>query len=86
MNDSIFAVELPFVDSDEELEKIKNIDLIIRGFSLYKSSRPKSRLNLAIVGEGIERGNLQRLASNLGVENSVIFLGRLKPADLAQVA
>jgi len=25
MNDSIFAVELPFVDSDEELEKIKNI-------------------------------------------------------------
>ena len=68
------------------LEKIKNIDLIVRGFSLYKSSHPKSKLKLVIVGEGIEKDNLLRLASILGSENSVIFSGRLNPVDLAKVA
>lgn len=54
------------------LIKEKGVDNIIQGMPLLEDETS----NLSIVGDGVERVNLEKLAEKLGVQNRVDFLGR----------
>ena len=62
------------------LEKIKAFDRLIN-----ECSKLKFDFNLMIVGEGKERGNLEKLATDLNIKDKVKFLGfRLDIPQLMQ--
>ena len=55
------------------LVKLKGVDLLISAFADLVVENP--HLNLQIVGDGEERGNLEKQVKNLGLERKVQFLG-----------
>lgn len=57
------------------LKPYKNIDVAIEAFAEVQSKFPDSTLTIAGSGESLD--NLKKLAKKLGVENSVIFTGRV---------
>lgn len=73
---------VPFTDSAFDyilfvgrLSKVKNLELLIRSF--YKL-RANINLKLVIIGEGPEYDSLKSLCQELGLHESVIFLGALE--------
>jgi glycosyltransferase involved in cell wall biosynthesis len=54
----------------------KNIGRLLRVFASLDYSRP---LRLIIAGDGTERGALERLATELGIADRVIFAGLVAP-------
>lgn len=66
------------------LEKLKNIDLMIKSFALFHKRNNLFRFK--IIGEGTELMNLILLAKKLGVDSSVDFVGRLGTKDVAALA
>lgn len=67
--------------SVRNLEAIYGIDITIRAFALLLKRSCNARLSIA--GSGPELENLKGLAKALGVENEVVFLGRLQRNDVA---
>jgi len=59
------------------LERIKNVEFLIRSFSLLKCKVNSAKLLIA--GRGPEEPNLRELARDLGVEGDVLFLGEVNP-------
>lgn len=57
------------------LSKVKNIELLIRGFSQLPN---KGNLNLVILGDGPEYDSLNNLCENLNLDSSVIFGGSVE--------
>lgn len=57
------------------LSKVKNIELLIRGFSQLPN---KENLNLLILGDGPEYDSLNNLCENLNLGSYVIFGGSVK--------
>jgi len=55
------------------LIKDKNVDVLLRAFSDVISHLPGA--SMCIVGDGPERSNLVSLASELGLDDAVVFLG-----------
>ena len=55
------------------LAKIKGIDLLIKSFKYYSERYPNSKF--LIVGDGEERGSLEKLTSTLLLNDKIIFLG-----------
>jgi len=51
----------------------KGIDVLLKALSKYKDG--KSNFELNILGEGVEKSNLQKLSKNLGLDDNVNFLG-----------
>ena len=51
----------------------KNVRFLLKAFSIALNSN--NNLMLLIVGDGPEREKLQKLASGLGVENKILFVG-----------
>ncbi|MGN0521035.1 MAG: glycosyltransferase, partial [Eubacterium sp.] len=64
-----------------QLIKRKRIDGIINNFNAYLKAYDNN-CRLYILGDGDERDNLQDLVKNLGLDNSVIFKGRLAHEEL----
>jgi glycosyltransferase involved in cell wall biosynthesis len=60
------------------------IDILIRSFNLVCLKNPDLNLKLQIIGSGPEKMNLQSLASQLGIEDNVYFLGRIENKLLPQ--
>jgi glycosyltransferase involved in cell wall biosynthesis len=60
----------------------KRVDILLRAFEIVK--RTTSSVTLTIVGGGVEEANYKRLATELGLNDSVIFTGLLNayPYDL----
>jgi glycosyltransferase involved in cell wall biosynthesis len=56
------------------LRPVKGLDVFLMAAALVKKSLPEARF--LIIGEGPERKNLQKLSSALGLDKSVLFLGR----------
>lgn len=54
------------------LEKPKRVDTILRGFAAIQA---RGDLRLVIVGQGTLRGELEQLAAQLGISDSVEFAG-----------
>ncbi len=63
------------------LVPIKGFDVAIRGFALAR--RQGLQFRLRVVGDGPERANLERLAAQEGVADTVGFLGSRRGSDLA---
>lgn len=63
--------------------RMKNFDLTIEAFSQYQQVNSNSRLLIA--GGGDLEASLRELAINLGISNSVIFLGWLKRHELLEI-
>lgn len=61
---------------------IKGHDLLLRAFDAAQKEFP--RLLCEIIGDGPERGRLQRLARELGIAEKVRFLGRQSRAQVAE--
>ena len=53
----------------------KHVDTTLRAFRLFRETYPQALCR--IVGQGPERGRLEALCRELGVEDSVLFLGQL---------
>lgn len=53
----------------------KSIDQVIQAFAIINKKMPE--LNLMLIGDGPERKNLEKLAKNLKVSDSIIFTGSL---------
>jgi glycosyltransferase involved in cell wall biosynthesis len=66
------------------LEVLKNIDTVLRGFSLFAGRSPVS-CELHVVGEGPSRIGLESLARELCPEGAVHFHGYLSDQDLRKV-
>ncbi len=60
----------------------KNIDVVLRAFSLVAGLRPN--VKLTIVGDGPARKSLMELAKNLGLEESVSFPGTVERSGLQE--
>jgi len=61
---------------------IKGHELLIRALAALRERYPRARLE--IIGDGPERGRLQRLARALQVDGQVHFLGRQTRAQVAE--
>lgn len=57
------------------LVKDKRVDLLLRSFMHVLSMQPETRL--VIIGDGVERQNLEALARKLHVNHAVTFTGRV---------
>lgn len=57
----------------------KGIDGIIRAVAILKNRLPE--IKFFVAGDGPEEESLKRLAKEIGVENQVIFLGRVSRAE-----
>lgn len=67
------AFELVFIGSLAQMYKAP--DVLLRAVAICHQVGP--RLNLTLIGEGKHRVELQRLASELGIESTVVFAGQL---------
>ncbi|UZD23047.1 glycosyltransferase family 4 protein [Algoriphagus halophytocola] len=63
------------------LDYVKGVDILINAFSIVKKDE-KSSLKLLIYGEGRDEGRLRKLVTSLGLDESVVFCGKLLPADV----
>lgn len=64
------------------LIKNKGVDILLQSFASVVSLYPEQKLS--IVGDGIERSNLELLAKKLGLSNSVIFFGSKPHNEIVQ--
>ena len=58
------------------LSKEKGCDIAIKAWKLLKEKSDSDLIKLLIVGDGEEKENLEKLADNLGIQSSVLFLGK----------
>jgi glycosyltransferase involved in cell wall biosynthesis len=78
-NNSLTKASLGLTDNDfvignvGNLRKEKNQELLIKALATLQYS-PRG-IRIVLVGDGPRRPNIQKLASDLGVEDRVIFLG-----------
>ena len=66
-------------------EALYQIEKIILALSLVKKTKPESDVILHLMGKGTQEISLQRLVTQHGLENSVIFHGFLDDAGMAEV-
>ena len=59
------------------LSEEKNIDLLLKSYKKFLDSEPSVDTRLLIVGEGEELDNLIKLSSSLGIQDKVIFNGKV---------
>ncbi|MGE5324562.1 MAG: glycosyltransferase family 4 protein [Actinomycetota bacterium] len=62
------------------LSHVKGVDLLLKAWSKISPRFPQTRLQIA--GDGEDRELLQSMASELGIADTVRFLGRRNQADL----
>ena len=67
----------PYVLSVGRIESVKRVDLIVRAMAQVPSS-----LRLVVAGDGTQRTNVERIASDAGVADRVTFLGTVEDDQL----
>ncbi len=61
----------------------KSISNVVKAFSKVLKDVPRAMM--VVVGDGTDRQNLVDLAKELGISDSVLFLGKVMPPDLMEV-
>ena len=59
------------------LSKEKNIDLLIKSYKFFLDTNSKYQVRLIIAGEGEEDESLKKMVDELGLNNKVIFAGKI---------
>ena len=77
-DDSVFTI-----GCTKALEKIYNINALILSFSELKQKFPSRKIKLVIVGDGTERASLEKMVSDLYLNDDVVFEGKLSHAEVA---
>ncbi len=72
-------IHYPILIITGRLVKIKRVDLIIRAIPILKKSYPN--IKLVILGEGIERSNLEKLGHQLKLDENIIMPGWIPEND-----
>jgi glycosyltransferase involved in cell wall biosynthesis len=73
----------PFVLSVSSLDEWKGLDVLIRAVALLRDSG--TTIRVVIAGEGPLRGELERLASSLGLDEQVQMIGQQTRAAVARL-
>lgn len=76
-------VHEPYVLFAGRLHHVKGVDVLLNAWERVRRHAPDVRLLLA--GEGPERSSLESLTENLGIRDSVLFLGRKEQKELCQL-
>lgn len=66
----------------------KKISTVIRAFKMFLDKHKADELSktlLLLVGDGVDKDNLMKLVSELGLDESVRFLGRILPPELYDI-
>lgn len=71
-NDNTFTV-----GATSELHKIKGLDILLLAWKKFVA---KYEAKLILIGAGEEKKNLENMARNLGISNSVVFMGFVENA------
>jgi L-malate glycosyltransferase len=66
------------------LEPKYGVDCLLHAFKLLVDRKPEASLTLLLVGEGSQRKDLEALASELQIENKVVFTGRVPHREIAR--
>ena len=61
----------------------KQLSLVIKAFAKALKEVPNARF--VIVGDGVDKANLEKLVKKLRLGNSIIFLGRVLPPDVYDI-
>jgi glycosyltransferase involved in cell wall biosynthesis len=80
-----FPYDKPVVLTVANLVRHKGVHVLIEAVSLLHNRLPKVKARLAIVGEGPEKGHLKELTYDLGLEESVVFLGYKSRRELLEL-
>ncbi len=67
----------------KSLESHYGLEYLIKAFAELKIKHPETGIHLRLVGDGSLRDNLISLASELGIINSVEFVGRIPYSQIA---
>ena len=62
------------------LDKARHLSLLIEAFA--RVSKEKRKARLVMVGDGNDRGNLERLAAELGIRDEVVFTGQVPQSEV----
>ena len=73
----------PRILCSRNFDKIYNIPCIIRCYRLIKDKYPQATLGL--VGDGVERKNIEKLVSDLGLKREVRFYGKVAHHKLPEI-
>ena len=72
----------PVFLSNRNLESHYGVDRVLRAFAIIQAKVPEA--SLKVVGDGSQRGSLEALASDLGLQN-ITFTGQVDPNSIADV-
>jgi glycosyltransferase involved in cell wall biosynthesis len=73
----------PYILCVSNYKKHKAIDVLVQAFKLVCEAIPSAKL--VIAGGGPLRGQMEDLASSMGVQDKIQFLGLIKRAELAKL-
>ena len=59
------------------LSEEKNLDLLFKSYKKFLDNQPKVDTRLVIVGEGDQQAPLESLVSQLGIQDHVLFIGKV---------
>ncbi len=87
-NDTIYDTynlprDVPIVTYVGRCDAEKHLSVLVRAFA--RASALCEKAHLLIVGDGTDRGNLEHLVRELGLESSVTFAGRVSDEDLVEL-
>lgn len=63
----------------------KQVGLVIEAFKGARKLLPKTEMKMVIVGDGVDKSRLEKKVKELGISDSVKFLGRVLPPDLYEL-
>nr|WP_305908392.1 glycosyltransferase family 4 protein [Methylomarinum sp. Ch1-1]MDP4521220.1 glycosyltransferase family 4 protein [Methylomarinum sp. Ch1-1] len=75
--------ETPHLIVTRNLEAIYGIKTAIEAVAILKQSHP--RIKLSIAGSGPQKEELHQLILKLGLEDNVVFTGKLTPIEIAEL-
>lgn len=62
--------------------KEKSIDVLLRGYAIFKNEHPELKTKFVIVGGGPALNELKELSQTLKIDDSVVFVGPINPDEI----
>lgn len=79
---TIFPKSTITIGTVKALEKKYGVDILIKAFDIVKRRYPDKPLKLLIVGGGSQEENLKQMVKKLGLENDVVFTGKVPHSEV----
>ena len=76
-SEPIFEKDTFVIGCIKSLEKVYNIDVLIKSFAVVKHKYPEKKIKLLIVGKGLQEDELKSLSKELHLNKDILFTGRV---------